>query len=296
MKSFLNPKVLSRLAGLPLEARFPMLGSVSGRHASPVRGSSLEFAEYREYVPGDDTRRLDWRAWGRSDRFYIKEFEADTNLRLCLIVDTSGSMNYGPNGTTDRERQKLMYAKQLSGTLAWLAAQQGDAVGLFLAGNGFDLEIQPKRGGAHLKLVLDEIGKATAGGETGLVDSLHQAAEKIGQRALVVIVSDLFVEPDELKSCFQHLRFRRHDVVVFHLLETGELDFDFDRPIRFADLEGGLPMLADPVLIKKQYREAVLQYMNELKQVVQDTQVDYHRVDLSENYAEVLAKFLTARR
>src|ERR1700749_2634998 len=125
-RNFLEPAVLGRLMALPLYARHAMLGSVSGKHRSPVRGSSLEFAQYRKYVPGDDIRRLDWRTWGRSDRFYIKEFEADTNLRICLLIDTSGSMGYGPKGAT-----RLDYARRLAGTLAYLAAEQGDAVGLW---------------------------------------------------------------------------------------------------------------------------------------------------------------------
>ena len=179
-----------------------MLGSVSGMHRSPHRGSSLEFAEYRKYVPGDDTRRLDWRAYGRSDRYYIKEFEADTNLRLCLIMDTSGSMNYG-NG----EQTKLNFAKQLCGTLAYLAAQQGDAIGLYCAGEQFDKQISPKRSSSHLKTILDELETVEATGGTGLVAALHEAAERIRQRALVIIVSDLFVEPKQLGECFQHLRF-----------------------------------------------------------------------------------------
>ena len=118
VRSFLDTQVVSNLSNLPLEARHPMMGNVSGRHRSPVRGSSLEFAEYRKYVPGDDTRRLDWRVWGRSDRFYIKELEADTNLRLCLVVDTSGSMQYGSGGSTSPADQKLHYARKLVGTLA----------------------------------------------------------------------------------------------------------------------------------------------------------------------------------
>jgi len=174
-----------------------MVGNVSGMHRSPHRGSSLEFAEYRKYVPGDDTRRLDWRAYGRSDRYYIKEFEADTNLRLCLVMDTSGSMNYGVNGQT-----KLNFAKQLCGTLAYLAAQQGDAIGLYCAGENFDKQIAPKRSSTHLKTILDELGTVEARGETGLVAALHEAAERIRQRALVIIVSDLFVEPKELSDCF----------------------------------------------------------------------------------------------
>ncbi|MFK7817116.1 MAG: DUF58 domain-containing protein [Planctomycetaceae bacterium] len=294
-RDFLDPKVLSRLAGLPLDARIPMLGSVSGRHRSPIRGSSLEFAEYRKYVPGDDTRRLDWRAWGRSDRFYIKEFEADTNLRLALIVDTSGSMGFGPGGAKDPEVSKLDYAKSLAGTLAYLASKQGDAVGLYCADEKFTKEIPAKRSAAHLKFVMDELSAAEPGGETGLANALHEAAEKVSQRALVVVISDLFIQPEELKSCFQHLRFRKHDVAVFHLLEQSEIDFNFDRPIRFVDLEGGNSLLADPSLVSKQYRKAVEIYMEELAGVIRDTGIDYQRVSIEENYGEVLARFLLGR-
>ena len=206
-RDYLEPSVLARLAALPLDARFPMLGNVSGRHRSPIRGSSLEFSEYRKYVPGDDTRRLDWRAYARSDRFFIKEFEADTNLRMCLVVDTSGSMQYGNGALT-----KLDYARRLAGTLAYLAARQGDAVGLYCAGATFTREIPPKRNAAHLRHVLDQIGSMEAAGETGLPQALHEAAERVRQRALIVIISDLFIPPPELRSCFQHLRFRKHDV------------------------------------------------------------------------------------
>ena len=296
MRNFLDPGVISRLAGLAMDARQPMIGSVSGRHRSPTRGSSLEFSEYRKYVPGDDTRRLDWRAWGRSDRFYIKEYEADTNLRLCLVVDVSGSMNYGINGSQEPGKTKLDFARSLAGTMAYLAAGQGDAVGLYCAGEEFRKEIRPKRSAANLKFVLDELEAMTGEGETGLPEALHQAAEKIGQRALVVIISDLFIDPEELRSCFQHLRFRKHDVAVFHLLEQNEIDFEFDRPVRFVDLEGAAPMLVDPTTIAKQYRAAVQKYLADMKKIIQDSAVDYHRVSIEEHYAEVLTRFLLARK
>ena len=288
--SFIEPKVIARLKSLPFHSRMPMLGSVTGMHRSPHRGSSLEFAEYRKYVPGDDTRRLDWRAYGRSDRYYIKEFEADTNLRLCLVVDTSGSMNYSNGG-----QSKLEFAQRLCGSLAYLAANQGDAVGLYCAGENFDRQISPKRNSSHLKVILDELSVVEAHGTTGLVAALHEAAERIRQRALVIVVSDLFVQPAELADCFQHLRFRKHDAVVFHLLEQAELDFDFDRPMRFRDLEGGAPVLADPSIVANDYRKAVQEYLAGIKDVMRDAAVDYQRLSLDQNYGDVLAKFLMGR-
>ncbi len=289
-REFIEPKVIARLKALPLHSRMPMLGSVAGMHRSPHQGSSLEFAEYRKYVPGDDTRRLDWRAYGRSDRFYIKEFEADTNLRLCLVVDTSGSMAFS-NG----EDSKIEFARKLAGTLGFLASEQGDAVGLYCAGQGFHNEIRPKRNAGHLRLVLDELSKIRPQGETGLVAALHEAAEKIRQRALVVVISDLFVDPAELSQAFQHLRFRKHDCVVFHLLEESEIAFEFDRPMRFVDLEGGSELLADPSIVATEYRKAVSKYLTDLDQVVRDAAVDYNRVSISDHYGDVLAKFLLGR-
>jgi len=288
---FIDPKVLARLGGLGLHARLPMLGNVSGRHRSPIRGSSLEFAEYRKYVPGDDTRRMDWRAWGRSDRFYIKEYEADTNLRLCLIVDTSGSMNFAAKGVS-----KLETMRSLAGTLAYLCAHQGDAVGLYCAGKDFHTEIRPKRNARHLRVVLDQLAEIKAAGETGLADALHRAAESIQQRALVVLLSDLYIEPEILNSCFQHLRFRKHDVAVFHLLDQTEVDFDFDRPTRFLDLEGAAPIMTDPNLVGRQYRQALADYLADLQTVMREAAVDYQRVNLGVPVDDILARFLVGRK
>ncbi|MCA9167276.1 MAG: DUF58 domain-containing protein [Planctomycetales bacterium] len=267
-----------------------MLGSVSGRHRSPHRGSSVEFAEYRKYVPGDDPRRLDWRAYGRTDRFYVKEFEADTNLRLMAVMDTSGSMRYQGTDTT-----KLEYGKRLLSTLMYLASQQGDAIGLTCAAKGIDRQVPTRRSGAHLRAVLDELTQIEAQGDTGLVAALHAVAEQTPQRALVVIVSDLFVSPAELADCFQHLRFRRHDVAVFHLLEDQELDFRFDRPTRFVDLEGGPSLLVEPNVIHREYAAALQQYLHDLDVAVREAAIDYHRVRINESYGEVLARFLIGR-
>ena len=289
-RSFLDPNVLGRLSRLPLSARRPMLGQVSGRHVSPHRGASVEFAEYRKYVPGDDLRRLDWRTYGRTDRYYVKEFEADTNLRLCLIVDTSGSMNFGSVGMT-----KLDYANHLAASLAYLAVQQGDAVGLSCVADKIVQSIPPKRNPAHLKLLFDTLEQAKPSGETRLADILHEIAETVRQRALVVIMSDFFIEPAILRNCFEHLRFRHHDIVAFHLLDPEELSFPFQRPTRFIDLEGGPAIFAEPSEIADRYHKALNGYLDELKQVVLTTAVDYQRINTSETYESVLTRFLIDR-
>jgi uncharacterized protein (DUF58 family) len=289
-RSFLDAAALSRLAAVPLFARRPMQGTVSGRHPSPHRGSSVEFAEYRKYVPGDDLRRLDWRAYGRSDRFYVKEFEADTNLRCCLVLDTSGSMGFGPTGAT-----KLDYARRIAGALGYLALQQGDAVGLSCVAGGLVRNIPPKRNPAHLIALFDLLEAAKPHGDTQLASVLHELAETIRQRALIVIISDLFVEPELLGSCFQHLRFRRHDVAVFHLLEAQEMEFNFRRPMRFLDMEGGTSIFADPTEIADRYHRALNGYLTELRRVVLESAVDYHRVLLDESYERVLTRFLIGR-
>ena len=289
-RSFLDAQVLSRLAGIPLFARRPMQGNVSGRHASPHRGSSVEFAEYRKYVPGDDLRRLDWRAYGRSDRFYVKEFEADTNLRCCFVVDTSGSMNFGSTGIT-----KIEYARRIAGTLGYLASQQGDAVGLACVANGIVQNLPPKRNAAHLRLVLDLLENAKPKGETQLATVLHELAETIRQRALIVIISDLFIEPELLRGCFQHLRFRHHDAAVFHLLDPLELNFQFRRPMRFLDMEGGPAIFAEPNDIADRYDKALQQYLIQLRQVVLESAIDYQRISIDENYEQALVRFLIGR-
>ena len=289
-RPFLDPKALARLAGIPLFARQPMQGTVSGRHQSPHRGSSVEFAEYREYVPGDDVRRIDWRAYGRSDRFYVKEFEADTNLRCCLVLDTSGSMEFGSRGET-----KIEYARRIAGALSYLAVLQGDAVGLTCIAGGVVRNIPPRRNPAHLSAVFDVLQAARPRGETRLPDALHELAETVRQRALIVILSDLFVDPEQLRGCFEHLRFRKHDVAVFHLLDPLELDFDFRRPMRFVDLEGGTSIFAEPSVIAQRYLAAVRNYLDRLKEIVLESAVDYHRVNLSDDYEQVLARFLTQR-
>ena len=272
-----------------------MIGSVSGKHRSPHRGSSVEFAEYRSYVPGDDLRRLDWRAYGRSDRFYVKEFEADTNLRMIVVIDASGSMKYaGDQGRG--ERSKLDVAKTLAATLAQIALRQGDAAGLWIADDEErQTKIPPRRKGSHLRAMLSTLEGLEPRGETDIVETLHRAAEREQRRALFCVFSDLFAPPTELSEAFQHLRFRKHDVAVFHLLDRDEVEFSFEKPTRFVDPEGGAQIVADPSTIARRYIAALERYREALKDIVVAADLDYREVFLDGDMGAVLSDFLIAR-
>lgn len=286
----LDSQVLNRLMHLSLQARSPMEGSVSGLHKSPHRGSSVEFAEYRNYVPGDDIRRLDWRVFARTDRFFLKEYEAETNLRCYFVLDCSGSMKFGNGFYT-----KLEYAKHLIATLAYIMAHQGDAVGLMCSANKTFLEVPPKRNPAHLRTLFEALEQAEPRGTTGLVAALHDLAEKVRRRALVVVFSDFFCDLDEILNCFQHLRFQRHDLAIFHLLDRAELEFQFDRPVRFVDLESSASIVTEPSSIRDEYLRQVGLFLEKLRSGCHEFGADYRRVVTDQGYEKVLADFLVER-
>lgn len=288
--TLLDPEVLGRLMAQPLMSRLPMEGTISGQHKSPHRGSSVEFSEYRNYVPGDDIRRLDWRVFGRTDRFYLKEFEAETNLRCYIVVDGSGSMKF-----SHEHGSKLDYAKRVAATLAYLVIHQGDAAGLMVVNESKTTEIPPRRTPTHLQLILDTLGESEAAGATNMVTALHDLAEKIRPRALIVVLSDLFHDEEELLAAFQHLRFKKHDLAVFHLLDPLELNFQFDRPIRFQDLESNGSIVTEPSLIRDQYLEELQRYLNRVKSGCHEFKADYLQIATSTSYEKVLGDFLTSR-
>ncbi len=287
---FLDSDVLARLGAIPLDSRVPMLGNAAGKHRSTHRGSSVEFAEYRKYVVGDDPRRLDWKAYARSDRYYIKEFEADTNLRAYFVVDASGSMSFGDVGP-----RKIDYARRITAALCYLLVNQGDASGLSVCHDSLHLEIPPSRRAAHLQHIFDTLASLKPERTTGLVDALHTIAEKIGQRALVVIISDLFTDTAAFGDALQHLRFRKHDIAVFHLMDPREISFDFERPHRFVDLEDNTSVVAEPALVAEEYREAVNEFLTTVKDRCHDVHADYHLVTTDQDYEELLREFLTTR-
>ena len=276
--------------GQPLLARFPMEGSVSGHHRSPHRGSSVEFAEYRNYVPGDDIRRLDWRVFARTDRYYLKEFEAETNLRCYVVIDCSGSMGFESEHGT-----RLDYAKRLAATLSYLIINQGDAAGLMHVTEKSTPEIPPRRNASHLQVILDALGQARPTGGTRLVPMLHELAEKARRRALVVILSDCFCDSNELRDALQHLRFQKHDLALFHLLDPLELAFEFDRPVRFVDMEGSQSIVTEPATVRAEYQTQLKRFLDKLRDDCHEFNADYRRVTLDQSYGQVLADFLTER-
>lgn len=289
--SFLDHELISRLGAIPLETRQAMLGTSAGRHRSPLRGSSVEFAEYRKYVQGDDTRRLDWKAFARSDRFYIKEFEADTNLRLYTILDTSGSMNF-----SFQSDPKIEMARKIAATLSYLAADQGDAAALACCSDKINIEIPPRRRASHLQKIFQTLNDAEPTGETSLIDALHAVAEKAGTRAMIVVLSDFFVDLPALTDALQHLNYRKHDVTLFHLMHQQEIDFEFRRPHRFVDMEDKTTIVAEPTLIADDYRAAMTEYLAEIKSRSFDAGADYRLVTNNDDTEKLLSDFLLDRQ
>jgi uncharacterized protein (DUF58 family) len=289
-RDFIDSAVVARLSRLQVNAATPMLGSVTGIHKSATRGSSVEFAEYRKYVPGDDIKHVDWRVYARSDRFYMKEFEADTNLRCHIILDTSASMSFEAE-----HGRKFDYARRMAATLAYLLVHQGDGVGLHCFADKIVHDIPPRRTPSHLKNIFDTLAVVEPAGKTEVVKVIHDLAERISQRALVVVFSDFFTEVAPLLDCFQHMRYRKHDLAVFHLLDRQELDFKFDRPIRFDDAESTFKLITDPSVVREGYRRAIDDYLSDMLRGCREFNVDYQRVMTDEDYEKSLAAFLLQR-
>lgn len=287
---YLDQGVLSRLMAQNLLTPQAMEGSVAGLHKSPHRGASVEFAEYREYSPGDDPRLLDWRVYARTDRFYVKEFEAETNLRCFLTLDCSASMSFeAAHGS------RIETAKRIVATLAYLLIHQGDAAGLLTVGAKGLEELPARRNPSHVMNMLSILAKSKPSGAADLPAALHDVAERVPRRSLVVVISDFFCDLSELLESIQHLRFQKHDVALFHLLDPAELSFSFDRPIRFVDLEGSANLITEPVVIRKQYLEQINNFLDQLRQGCHERNVEYRRLLLDRPYEEALVEFLSDR-
>ena len=286
---YVDQDSLSRISGEPLLTPFPMEGTVSGHHRSPHKGSSVEFAEYREYTPGEDPRRMDWRVFARTDRYYLKEYEAETNLRGHFVLDCSGSMDFG-----DPE-SKFEYGKKLLSTLAYLYIGQGDAVGLHTLRQKKPQVLPAKRNPSQIQEILELIGPLKPKGETLLASSLHEIAETVRMRAMIFVVSDMLDEPSDILDAVLHLRDRKHEVVLFHLFDRQELEFTFDRPTRFVDLEGAGSLITEPTVIRAEYLARLDEHVEELRQGCLEAQARYHIVRTDNPLVDVIDDFSAGR-
>ena len=288
---FIQPDVLSRISNLELLARGVVEGFVAGLHRSPYKGFSVDFMEYRPYMPGDDLMHVDWKLYARSDRYYVKEFEDETNTRLNLIVDISHSMGYTSSGVT-----KLDYAFYLAASLAYLMVRQRDAVGLTLFDDKVRTRIPPRSTKGHLNLLLSEMERAELGQQTALGKPLHDLAEQQRKRGLVVLISDLLDDPAALVDGLQHFRFKGHEVMVFHLMDPQEMHFEFKDIVEFEDMETGEKMLIEAETAKELYLDNLNQFQNRLRKECGLLGVDYSVLTTDQPLDFALFNYLAARK
>jgi uncharacterized protein (DUF58 family) len=289
---FLDPELLGRLGSLELLARAVVEGFISGMHRSPFTGFSTEFTEYRQYHQGDDLRYLDWRLLGRTDRYFIKKYRADTNTQCHLLIDTSASMSYASGAVT-----KLQYAQFLAASLAYLLNRQQDSVGLVAFDQTVHTHVPARNRTGHMRTILGHLSNLKAGNETKLTESLHQLAEALTRRGIVVIISDFYDEPDRLKDAFQHLRFKGHDLIAFQILDQNELDFNFTDPVLLledAETQEQMPVLPDVVM--NGYRERMRKHVDDMRLCATSNHVDYELLTTKQPLDYALFSFLSRRK
>lgn len=296
---YLRPDVIAQVQRLDLRARFIVEGFVSGLHSSPFHGFSVEFSEHRKYVPGDDLRSIDWNVFGKTDRFYIKKFEAETNLSLYLLVDTSASMGYPPPEQTQGRLNKLDYAICLAAALGYIAIHQQDAVGLAR----FDSELRsflPARSKrTHLMQIIGELaGVRPARDETnkGLARAIHDIAQRVHQRGLMVILSDFLADVDGVLDALHHMRYRGHDVILFQVLDESEVTFPFDHVSRFEDPETEQTLTAHPDAVRQAYATALNAFTERYRKDAAALRFDFVQVDTSMTFDRALIQFLIDRQ
>ena len=289
-RKYLDPKVLAKISRLDLKARLIVEGFISGLHKSPFHGFSVEFAQHREYVPGDDTRHIDWKVYGKSDRYYIKQYEQETNLKCYLLLDVSESMGYASNGMT-----KLEYGGCIAASLAYLMLQQQDSVGLALFDSDVREFIRDSGHPSHLKLITHRIEQAQPEGQTKVHGILDDLAERIKRRGLVIIISDLFVDVDDLLVALRHFRHNRHEVIVFHVLDEFERTFPFAELTLFKGLEQYPQVFAEPRSLRDDYIAEFEQFVRKIKQGCRQHSIDYVQLSTSDSLEVALSSYLARR-
>ena len=290
-RSYFDPLVLARLSNLYLKARWVVEGIMSGIHRSRSKGFSVEFESHREYSPGDELRRIDWKALGKFDRYFIKETEDETNLRATLVLDASASMDYGSIGVT-----KFEYASILTASLAYLILKQQDAAGVVTFSNRVESFIPPKAKRGYVFEILRELETRRPSGETNTGKILQEIAGKMKRRGLVILVSDLLDEPEEVLKGLRLFRFNGHDVIVFHVMDSAEIELPFDGNILFEDMEqADLRITADPQTIRRTYRGVVDEFIDHLRKECQASSIDYQLLSTSTPLDRALVSYLSWR-
>ncbi|MEE9162476.1 MAG: DUF58 domain-containing protein [Candidatus Neomarinimicrobiota bacterium] len=289
--TYLTPDIVSRLDNLSLRARLVVEGFIIGLHRSPYHGFSVEFAEHRAYGAGDEIRHVDWKLFAKTDRYYVKQFEEETNLKSYLLVDQSRSMAFASGGVS-----KLSYAQTLAASLSYLMLKQQDAIGLAL----FDSEIRhylaPRARPSHLNTILGAMSEMQPGEETSIAPVLHQLAESIVKRGLIVLISDLFDDPDEILQGLKHFRHKRHEVIVFHILDPQELAFSFSSRTRFKDMETGQVITTEPWHIRQAYQERMERFIDTYRTRCGQQRIDYLQISTDRPLDLALSEYLLKRR
>ena len=289
-RQFLDPAVVARLGTLELKARTIVEGFLAGLHRSPFKGFSVEFAEYRQYMPGDDLSTIDWKVYARSDRHYVKKFEEETNLDCHVIIDVSGSMGYGSRGVTKHE-----YAQCLAASLGYLMNRQRDAVGLTAFDERVVATLPASSRAGHLRAFLLTLDRLRLGRETDVSKPLHQLAESLTKRGMVVLISDLLDDPERVVRGLRHFQFRGTDVIVFQILDPDELEFPFERAARFEDMETGDEVRAVPVVVKEQYLKAMRGLIDRYRRDLGGCGIDYHLLSTADPLELALLSYLSTR-
>ena len=291
-RQYLDPKVLNKVGGLELKARLVVEGFISGRHESPYKGSSVEFAEHRQYTPGDDIRHIDWKVFAKSDRFYIKEYEEETNLKAYIVVDVSKSMLYAGEDRVS----KLEYSKFIGAALLHLIQRQQDAGALVTFSSKVIDFLPPASNPAHIRNCMAKLAACQPDGDTDLGTIFHEIAERLRTKSLVVILSDLLGDTDEIVKGLHHMGHRGHDVILFHVLDTDERTFPFERMTRFEGLENIDRLLVDPRSLKEAYLEELDRFVMAIKSACLGGRMDYVPLDTQAPLDVALTKYLAQRQ
>jgi len=290
--AYLNPAQMAKLNRLALNSRYVVEGTLAGRHRSAQKGASTEFADHRAYMPGDDLKRVDWKVLGRTDKYYIRRYQDETNLRVYLLVDRSGSMNYA----SGQNKTKFNYACTLAAAIGYVVLKARDAVGMYIYGEKMDAALPCKNSFNELNNSLKILqgykpDKGTAG-----ADVMHQIAESISRRAMVVIISDLLDNQDEIIKAVAHFRKNLHDVIVFHVMDPVELTLDIKRGAEFEDLETGERMIADPRAMAKEYKDLLGAFIEKYRKSCAEMKVDYRLVKTDESVDTFVRAYLEERK